>query len=297
MIDNLNAQFSIPDAISIRAGMNDLPKIILTQQSGARAEVYLYGAHLTSWIDATGAELLLLSRQVIFEPGRAIRGGIPVIFPQFGSGALPQHGLARISEWQLADTGVLADGALFIELSLRDSSETLAHWPHPFGLCLKFTLRENSLTIDMRVDNTGTESFDFQAVLHSYFRVANIQQTALQGLEGVTFIDTLRGNIHEVETRPSIRFDVEIDRIYQQAPDYLQLDDEGNARQITIEKQQMPDVVVWNPWIVRSQQLHDLADDDYLNFVCVETGNMATTLPLLPGKSWQGKTILRSQTI
>lgn len=296
MIDDLNAKFAIPGAISIITGMNSLPKIILTQQSGAQAEVYLYGAHLTSWTDATGAELLLLSRQAIFAPGRAIRGGIPVIFPQFGSGALPQHGLARIREWQLADTEVLADGAVLVELSLCDSPTTLALWSHPFALSLKFILRDNTLTIDMRVDNTGTESFDFQAVLHTYFRVADIQQTALHGLEGVTFIDSLRGNIHEVETRSSIRFDSEIDRIYQQAPDSLQLDDEGNARRITIEKQQMPDVVVWNPWIARSQQLQDLADDDYLNFVCVETGNMATTHPLLPGKSWLGKTELRSQT-
>ena len=86
--------------------MTPLPRIQLSHASGGTAEVYPYGAHVTSWVPAGGTEALFLSRAAKFEPGSAIRGGVPVIFPQFAElGPLPKHGFARTQTWERVDAG------------------------------------------------------------------------------------------------------------------------------------------------------------------------------------------------
>jgi glucose-6-phosphate 1-epimerase len=95
------------------AGAGNLPKVILTAADGARAEVYLHGAHVTSWLPAGASEdRLFLSRRSRFAAGAAIRGGIPVCFPQFATqGPLPSHGFARVTAWDLVRADVLDDGS------------------------------------------------------------------------------------------------------------------------------------------------------------------------------------------
>src|SRR5512146_3353582 len=84
---------------TLSAGRNNLPKVILHGPDGAQAEVYLHGAQVTSWKAADGLERLFLSERSDFLPGSAIRGGVPVIFPQFNElGPLIKHGFARRME-------------------------------------------------------------------------------------------------------------------------------------------------------------------------------------------------------
>lgn len=291
MFEALQAEFGIPQALSVVAGQNDLPKVVLTHASGARAEVYLHGGHVTSWTTAEGDELFFVSRESYFALERPIRGGIPIIFPQFGGGPLPQHGFARISDWQLISTALRDDGDISATLLLESSPSTLALWPHYFRLELEMQLSVSSLTVTMRVDNTDDNSFGFQAALHTYFGVADIHKTAVYGLQGVTLIDSLRDDAREDETREVIRFAEETDRIYLTALDQLHIADEGHGRTISIQKQHMPDVVVWNPWIDKAQRMRDFGDDEYLRMVCVETGIIAATRVLPAGERWEGKTM------
>ena len=290
MIEKLQSQYGVQGAVHFAAGLNSLPKAVLTHRTGASAEIYLHGAHVTSWKDKTGDELFFVSRESWFAPDKPIRGGIPVIFPQFGGGPLPQHGLARISDWTPLQTGVGEDGTVSVLLGLTDSPATHALWPYPFALELGMQLQEDRLTVTYRARNTGREAFDYFAVLHTYFRVADIKQTALYGLQGITFIDSLREDIREVEARPVIRFAEETDRIYVDAPNMLCLRDEASSRTFTIEKRNMPDVVVWNPWIAKAQRMPDFGDDEYQWMVCVETGNMAAPRALPAGAEWYGET-------
>ena len=64
--------------------------------------VHLWGATITSW-KVNNKEQLFLSNSAIYDTrkpgGKAIRGGIPIVFPQFGEGAMLQHGFARVSNW------------------------------------------------------------------------------------------------------------------------------------------------------------------------------------------------------
>ena len=76
--------------------------------------------------------------QAVLDGKNAIRGGIPVCWPQFGAGPVgpyvcPKgHGFARISPWEcVASTDGHNCTATF---SLRDSSDTRAVFPHAFEL-------------------------------------------------------------------------------------------------------------------------------------------------------------------
>ena len=77
--------------------------VVVTAADGARFEAYLHGAHVTSWRAAgDDEERLFVSAAAKFEDGLAIRGGIPVCFPQFADqGPLPMHGLVRTVPWVL----------------------------------------------------------------------------------------------------------------------------------------------------------------------------------------------------
>ncbi|MHB0912484.1 MAG: D-hexose-6-phosphate mutarotase [Armatimonadota bacterium] len=258
-----------------------MPRVVLTHSSGASAEVYLHGAHITSW-KVGEREMLFMSEKSHFAPGKPIRGGIPVIFPQFGAGELPQHGFARISEWELEGAELTDDGDVAVNLQLTESEL----WPHPFALRLGVLLGADSLMVRMRVKNTGSAPFPFQAVLHTYFAVEDIRETAVRGLTGVTYVDdTLAGNPREVEERQEIRFSGETDRIYVDTPNKL------SVNGVTIEKSGMPDVVVWNPWIDKSKRMEDFGDDEYPRMVCVETGAIEPPLTLDPGGVWEGSTV------
>jgi len=287
-----NPDLSIPQAVAVSYGVNGLYRVTLSHSAGSRVEIYLHGAHIASWTDSKGEELFFMSSKANFVQGMPIRGGIPVIFPQFGGGALPQHGLVRTMEWKLVHTEVLDGGAIKADFQISDSPDTLALWPYRFSLTLGVLLKSDSLTVSMDIVNDDDKPFTFQAVLHTYFRVADISQTAVSGLEGITFIDTLREDAREVETQP-IRFAEETDRVYPGTPNSLKVEDQGNGRVVSIEKRNMPDVVVWNPWIAKSQRMTDFGDEEYLKMVCVETGSIDPKIELLPSKRWAGETTFK----
>jgi glucose-6-phosphate 1-epimerase len=68
----------------------------------AKVVVHLYGATILSWSSTGGKPLLFMSSKAVMNGSQAIRGGIPIVFPQFNkNGILPQHGFARVSRWTL----------------------------------------------------------------------------------------------------------------------------------------------------------------------------------------------------
>ena len=186
MIDTLQTKFGIPGAVSVLPGKNNMPRVTLAHRSGASAEIYLHGAHVTSWRNAASEELFFLSRESVWAADKPIRGGIPICFPQFSNhGPLPLHGFARINEWVLTQTERLGSGEVVAALQLSDSDATLALWPHQFTIELRATLAEAALTLAVQVKNNGDKPFDFELALHTYFGVGEIQRTAVCGLEEV----------------------------------------------------------------------------------------------------------------
>src|SRR5262245_66607788 len=91
-------RFEIPGLAKAVEGNGGLPKVRVTSPEAA-GEMYLHGAHVTSWKPEGGKEVLFVSAKSRWERGRAIRGGVPVCFPWFGGKAddptAPAHGFAR----------------------------------------------------------------------------------------------------------------------------------------------------------------------------------------------------------
>ncbi len=271
----------------LNPGEGGLPKLLLVAADGARAEIHAQGAHLTSWIPAGGSERLYLSRKALFQSGAAIRGGVPVIFPQFaGEGPLPKHGFARGLPWRLSSTAQPPQGPASAVFELEANAATRAIWPQAFKAQLQVTVGGATLETTLSVENSGAGELSFTAALHTYLRVGEIEQVRLDGLHGLRYRDTARGGSEAVEQAQSLRIAGEVDRIYFNAPPALQLDDA--AQRLRIESVGFTDVVVWNPGAERAAALSDLDADGYRHFLCVEAAAIGVPVRLMPGARWSG---------
>lgn len=254
----------------------------LESADGARARICSHGAHLCSWTPARGGERLYLSGRAAFDPGAAIRGGVPVIFPQFaGEGPLPKHGFARTAAWRLESAG--PGGARF---RLSDTAATRALWPHAFAAELSVALEAQTLRVSLAVENRGGDAFSFTAALHTYLRVDDIAGVELLGLNGLRYRDTASGGREVRETAERLRIEGEVDRIYFDAPPLLELREPG--RRLRVESQGFADAVVWNPGAIKGAALADLDPDGYRRFVCIEAAAIGRPLQLAPGQRWTG---------
>jgi glucose-6-phosphate 1-epimerase len=265
---------------------DNFPKIVLSTTAGARAEVYLHGAHVTSWIPAQGVERLFLSEKSAFQTGTAIRGGVPVVFPQFsGPGPLPKHGLVRTQPWEVRH--VVEDAAT---LCIRDSAYTRSLWPYAFEAQLIVTLADARLSIELAVTNTDDRLFTFTCALHTYLSVHDVRQTQIENLAGRHYRDAIRNNQDFLEEDTVLCFAGEVDRVYHGAADAVIVREPD--RSLTVQQRSFVDTVVWNPGAEKGAALSDLEADGYRRFVCVEAAMADTSVNLEPRATWRGSQTL-----
>lgn len=266
-----------------------LPTLRLSHASGGTATAYLHGAHVTSWTPAGGAEALFLSRAARLEPVAAIRGGVPVIFPQFAElGPLPKHGFARTQPWERVDDG---NDAASVRLRLRDSDETRRIWPHAFLAELAVELDDDSLSLTLSIQNTDAQPFTFSAALHTYLRVADVRQAAIEGLHGIRYRVT--GEEERMDGEREIRVSGPVDRVYLDAPSELRVRDGAGGRTFHLRSTGFADTVVWNPWAAATASLADMEDEEYLEMLCVEAAQVGSPVTLQSGASWSGAQRIR----
>ena len=248
-----------------------LPALRLTAPDGAQATITLYGAHLVSWKGADGRERMFVSARSALDGSRAIRGGVPVIFPQFAArGTGMRHGFARVLPWRVANRGE-RDGAAFAVLTLDQADlapEMRAGWPHRFVLMLAVALRGNELTMSLDVRNSGAEPFSFAAALHTYHLVDDIASVRIEGVE-----------------EQALAIDDKLDKVYEGVNGKLTL--ASGAGALDLEQAGFPDAVVWNPGALDAAALADMEDDEYRRFVCIEPAMLGPET-LAPGASWRG---------
>ncbi len=284
----MTTAFHIPDRVDMGEGPGGLPRVELRHADGARATVFLHGAHVAAWRDSGGHERLFMSRKAVFRDGQPIRGGIPVVFPQFGRGPLPMHGLVRTRAWRAIRSGVGSHGEVTASFGIEDDDATRVLWPHRFRLELTVTLAD-ALTVALAVENPGPTPFEFQSSLHTYLRVDDIACAGVRGLRGTAVRDFVGGQT-SVEARDPLCIEGETDRLYSGAPDRVTVEECAADRALVIEKTGQPDIVVWNPWVEKARRLEDLGDDEYRFMVCVETGCIQAPAALAPGARWTGCT-------
>lgn len=261
----------------------------LNGPNGVSAVVAKHGAQLLSWVTSDGRERLFLSERACYDGSVAIRGGVPVCFPQFASvGDLPKHGFVRTRPWTVSSRRTGDDYAL-VTLQCSDDEATRALWPHAFLAELTVMLESDRVDLEFAVTNTGGEPFSFTGALHSYLRVVQVEDIALEGLHGHEYRDAASGDKVIRETGTELIVDSEVDRVYYNVkrPQLLRA---GNLS-LGIQAQGFPDVVVWNPWVEQCAKLPDMPADGWRRMLCVEA---AATRPVsLPaGEEWYGRQTL-----
>lgn len=159
-------------------------------------KIYFFGAHVTSWV-CGGEEQLFMSKSAVFNGEKAIRGGIPLVFPQFGrpSEALAQHGFARNSIWKkLGDCQSESSGGVSVTFVLSDNERTRSLFPYSFKVYYKVHLKTDGLCLTFTVENPpeAESAFQCHTLIHTYLAI-NTESTVVKGFGGLSFKDHLDG--------------------------------------------------------------------------------------------------------
>jgi len=284
----------LPSQIKLVSGHGGLPKLTI-QTNRSHAEIYLHGAHVTGFQKTGEPPLLFMSAASRYETNQPIRGGVPVIFPWFGPRAgLPSHGFARKTAWELESASLENNGDVKIGLRLPEASLP-ANWStaqYRFVVVVG-----EKLTMELNVANLATgQTLSFENCLHTYFTVGDISAVSISGLQGVTYIDKVDVAAAKLEHGAAIEINSEVDRVYLDTTDTVEIHDRKLRRVIVVEKTGATSTVVWNPWIGKSKAMADFGDEEFRQMVCVESGNVATNqITLSPGKTATMKVILSSR--
>src|SRR4029453_11202514 len=204
----------VADPVVVGAGEGGLP-CARVRSARADAEIYLHGGHVTRWQPRGAEPVLFLSRRAVYAPGKAIRGGVPLIFPWFGPRATdpraPMHGFARSRAWRLLTSGPGPDDSVVLELGLEDDDATRALWSSAFSLRYRVIVGA-TLSLTIEVVNTSPAPFTFETALHTYLAVGDVEAVTITGLEDTRFLDKVDGVTRKRHGPAPLRLTGETDR-------------------------------------------------------------------------------------
>ncbi|CCH62792.1 hypothetical protein TBLA_0I01320 [Henningerozyma blattae CBS 6284] len=278
-------------------------EVILTHPKDANTTVTIlkYGATVYSWKMAN-KEQLWVSTAAKLDGSKPVRGGIPLVFPVFGKNAtdehlskLPQHGLARNSTWEFL--GQVKNDPPTVQFGLGPENanpELTKLWPMDFSLILTVELGIDHLKTAIEVQNTSNSNeLKFNWLFHTYLRTEDIEDTMVTNLTGMTAYDQLLAETY-VERHPALTFSEEFDRIYKKVPENRNIQVVRHGQPIhTLKRENLPDTVVWNPWIKKSAGMADFEPKSgFKNMVCVEPGHVNDFIILPPGEKWNASQTL-----
>jgi glucose-6-phosphate 1-epimerase len=308
-VAELQSRFAIPGILGFEKTATGLVVARVTAPA-AEAAIYLQGAHATHWKPAGEAPAIFLSQRAEFAPGKPIRGGVPIVFPWFSDRhdgkAGPQHGFARISEWDVAFAGMSGDDLhLAFTLAPNELSRSLG-FDH-FRLGYLVTIGR-TLTLEMGVQNDSgnggargggpaeaTARTDqaaegaplvFEQALHTYLAVADARKVSIDGLAGTTYIDKVDGFKRKVQPEGPLTFQGRTDRPYLNTDAACVLHDPAGGRRIVVAKSGSRSTVVWNPWQEFTAKMADMEPDAWLHMTAIETANVGEdAVTLKPGET------------
>jgi glucose-6-phosphate 1-epimerase len=281
-------QFDIPNAIRFEDSPGGLVRGVISTPA-AEADLYLQGAHVTHWTPRGQRPVLFVSPKSLFTPGKAIRGGVPIIFPWFGPRSDgkpgPSHGFARTLEWAMEGATLTNDGNVEITLALAPNEITKGFGYADFHLRFRVTIG-SELKLELETRNDAKEPLTYEQALHAYFAIADIRQASVSGLEGTTYIDKTDGFKRKKLGNEPVRIAKETDQVHLSTQATCVIHDPLWNRNIIVEKTGSDSTVIWNPWIDKTKGMSDMAPDGWQEMICVETANAAdNAIHLPPGDS------------
>ncbi len=226
-----------------------------------------------------------MSQAAEFAPGKALRGGVPVIFPQFGLfGPGPKHGFARNKAWQFNAAASHGQKAV---LQLEQDTTSYAQWPHAFSAVYCVNLAEQSLELALTITNTHNQPFQFTSALHSYFRLQDLAQSEVTGLANSHYWDNGTDfSQRSQQMTDSLCVRDALDRVYFNTQQPLHLHQPQHS--LRIASTGFDDTVIWNPGAAGAAALPDMQPSEYRSMLCIESAAVANPITLAPGESWCG---------
>ncbi|MGB2692009.1 MAG: D-hexose-6-phosphate mutarotase [Thermodesulfobacteriota bacterium] len=285
-IKSLNQQYGLDGNLIFKEGSGGLTFAEINNEA-ASAQIFLRGAHITSFIPHGQEPAFFLSPLSQYETGKAIRGGIPISWPWFADhptdSSKPAHGFARTSLWEVRGTKIISEAETRIVFGLVDNESTRKMWNYAFDL--EFTVSiGKELKSRLTMTNSDNQDFTITSAFHSYYNVGNANDVTIYGLEDANYIDKVDKFAKKIQEGP-IRITSETDRIYLDTTSDCLIEDPVLKRKIRVRKTGSKSTVIWNPWIEKSHQMKDLGGQDYTKFVCVETTNAGEdVITISPGK-------------
>jgi glucose-6-phosphate 1-epimerase len=272
---------------SIETDASGLSKVLISTPA-CSAEICLQGAHLTSFQPVLGEPVLFLSKRSSFTQGKAIRGGIPIIFPWFGARAAnafsdrtdgPSHGFARTSIWQFKSATMEGDEGI-VTLTLDPDANSRGLGYDHFRVTYTLRLGKN-LNLSLLVENLASSTLLFEEAFHTYFSVSDATKATVTGLEQTEFLDKTDGFKRKLEQSPFLLLTGETDRPYLNTTGTIFLDDPLSNRRIEIKKQNSNSTVIWNPWEAATAKLADMEPDGWRHMLCIESANVSENAVVL----------------
>jgi glucose-6-phosphate 1-epimerase len=279
----LTEHFAIPGVLAFHQLPSGLIYADVTTPH-ATATIYLQGAHLTAWQPAGEQPVLFLSRKSDFEPGKPIRGGVPIAFPWFANRhdgkAGPSHGFARIEDWTLS-FAALAGEDLHLTFTLAPTAMSRELGYDNFRLAYRLVIGR-TLTMQLAVANDAATPLVFEEALHTYYSVVDVHEVTVTGLEPTPFVDKTDGMREKPAAHAPLTFAGATDRVYPNTAATCVLHDAAGRRHIPVAKTNSNTTVVFNPW----KAMADLGEDEWHEMLCVETVNAAANaVTLAPGET------------
>lgn len=276
-IAQLNTQYGLANQLKFVEGKGGFPFIEISNQS-AKALISVYSGQVLSFQPVAEPEdILFLSNQAYYQDGKAIKGGIPICWPWFGPDpeglGRPSHGFVRNRFWNVISTEAISATETKVILGLADTAETQAIWPQSFELAIEISVG-NTLSVALVTRNLGDQAFSMTQALHTYFKVGDISQVRVLGLDNTQYLDKVESGVQKTQQGP-VAIAQEVDRVYMNANGELTIEDAALGRQIQIASSGSHTAIIWNPWAKICSEMADLGDEDYKSFVCVETANAA----------------------
>jgi glucose-6-phosphate 1-epimerase len=256
-----------------------LPALVI-EHSLTNAKVSLYGGQVLSWQPKAERDVFWLSNDSAFEVGKAIRGGIPLCWPWFGThpddaeNKFGNHGFARTSLWEVDTIDITNQG---VEVSLYLKRKNVNDlWP--FACQLKQTLFfGRTFKQNLQMKNFSDLDAYYTGALHSYFSISSPKAIKVDELSHATFDDKLTGKTHSPKLLKNGLGPV--DRIYH-TNNKVKIVDNVWKRAIEIKAKNTQQWVFWNPGIEIANNMVDIHQDGEQEFICLEAAN--TQMQLLP---------------
>ena len=238
-----------------------------------------FGAQILELKDSNFNDILFLSK-IILDKKSSRRGGIPIIFPNFGEHLfLPKHGFARISNWD-KDQSIIFNN-MHQRYILRINSENIYNWKFDAILNLEYFIQEKFLEIILTITNIGNTSFSWTGGLHPYFKIFNKNNFKIKGLFNSPYVDRYNNKKSEIEitSKP-------FERLYQSSSSIELLDEKYN---ILLESEGFNEWMIWNPGEELASNIKDLEINTWNKFICIEPVIVSSPNWIIPGESFIGK--------